>query len=121
MQLHELACSSLSLHAVTQACMQFLSSSEQLTRISQCLLYLYIFVKRLDPKIIKSWLEPSWQNHYRDNGIIIIIILIIMEVFSKSRFLARGVGLGENNVGRNGGENRSGSGYGLGHCTGQPE
>ena len=33
MQLHKLACSSLSLHAV-------LSSSEQLTRISQCLFYL---------------------------------------------------------------------------------
>ena len=36
MQLHELACSSLSLHEVTQACTQFLSLSEQLTRISQC-------------------------------------------------------------------------------------
>ena len=57
MQLHELACSSLSLYAfpwtfmifneltrssrslpaVSWACMQFLSLSEQLTRISQCL------------------------------------------------------------------------------------
>ena len=41
MQLHELACSSLSLHAVIQPSIQFLSSSEQLTRISQCLLVLY--------------------------------------------------------------------------------
>ena len=37
MHLHELACSSMTLHSVTQACMQFLSLSEQLTRISQCL------------------------------------------------------------------------------------
>ena len=37
MQFPELACSYTSLHAVTQACMQFLFSSEQLTRISQCL------------------------------------------------------------------------------------
>ena len=41
MQLHKLACSSMSLHAVQWACMQFLSSSEQLTRISQCLFYRY--------------------------------------------------------------------------------
>ena len=37
MQIYELACNYISLHAVTLACMQFLSSSEQLTRISQCL------------------------------------------------------------------------------------
>ena len=34
MQFPELACSSLSLHEVSLACMQFLSLSEQLTRIS---------------------------------------------------------------------------------------
>ena len=38
MQLHKPSCSSMSLHAVQWACMQFLSLSEQLTRISQCLL-----------------------------------------------------------------------------------
>ena len=37
-QLHKLTCSYMSLHAVPSACMQFLFSSEQLTRISQCLL-----------------------------------------------------------------------------------
>ena len=40
MQVHELACNYISLHAVAQVCMQFLSLSEQLTRISQCLFYL---------------------------------------------------------------------------------
>ena len=49
MQVHELACSYISLHAVIRACMQFLSLSEQLTRISQCLfsidiLYFNIFL-----------------------------------------------------------------------------
>ena len=38
MQLHKLARSYMSLHAVPWAWMQFISSSEQLTRISQCLL-----------------------------------------------------------------------------------
>ena len=38
MQLHEFACGYMSLHDVPSACMQFLSLSEQLTRISQCLL-----------------------------------------------------------------------------------
>ena len=36
-ELHKLSCSYLSLHAVSWAYMQFLSSSEQLTRILQCL------------------------------------------------------------------------------------
>ena len=40
MQIHELACSSMCLHAVQWACMKFLSLSEQLTRISQCLFWL---------------------------------------------------------------------------------
>ena len=39
MKFHELACSFMSLHPVSLACMQFLSLSEQLTRISQCLLF----------------------------------------------------------------------------------
>ena len=34
----------MSLHAVPRACMQFLSLSEQLTRISQCLLCAHIIV-----------------------------------------------------------------------------
>ena len=38
MQFPELSAGSMSLHAVSSACMQFLSLSEQLTRISQCLL-----------------------------------------------------------------------------------
>ena len=88
MQLHELACSSLSLHAVpwtfmmfneltwssrslhavSWACMQLLSLSEQLTRISQCLLkYILVSVqiKHLftrtgnSPKpLLKIWLFP---------------------------------------------------------------
>ena len=51
MELHKLACSSLSLHAVPWACMQFLSSSEQLTRISQCLFYLDFGLKNHLPPI----------------------------------------------------------------------
>ena len=45
MQLHKPSCSSMSLHAVQWACMQFLSLSEQLTRISQCLLFYKIQIK----------------------------------------------------------------------------
>ena len=41
MQLQELSCSSMSLHAVQRACVQFLSLSEQITRISQCLFTRY--------------------------------------------------------------------------------
>ena len=37
MQFYELACSFMSLHAISWACMQFHSLSEQLKRISQCL------------------------------------------------------------------------------------
>ena len=44
MQLHKLTWSSMSLHAVSWACMQFLSSSEQLTRISQCLFFHHFIV-----------------------------------------------------------------------------
>ena len=94
MQIHELACSSLSLHAVpwtfmkfneltwsamslrvvSWACMQFLFSSEQLTRISQCLLLLnrspFIFgLERLPPIWCTSgpwawhpW-PPSWLHY----------------------------------------------------------
>ena len=40
MQFHKHACSFMSLHAVLWPCMQLPSSSEQLTRISQCLLIL---------------------------------------------------------------------------------
>ena len=53
MQLHKLACSSLSLLAVSWGCMQFLSLSEQLTRISQCL-----FLKYSQCYHKASW---SWQ------------------------------------------------------------
>ena len=47
MQFHELACSFMSLHAVSWACMQFLSLSEQFTRISQCLFLLKAFLKKI--------------------------------------------------------------------------
>ena len=40
MQFPELSGSSMSLHAVSWACMQFLSLSEQLTKISQCLFFI---------------------------------------------------------------------------------
>ena len=43
----------MSLHALTWACMQFLSSSEQLTRISQCLFNLYC----------PSWYERPHHKH----------------------------------------------------------
>ncbi len=55
MQLQELACSSLSLHRVTRACVQFLSLSEQLTRISQCLF--------IDKLTYPATLPSGWVAH----------------------------------------------------------
>ena len=54
---HELACSFMSLHVVSWACMQFLSLSEQLTRILQCLLMLLVYSWIL-LKCFWSW---SWS------------------------------------------------------------
>ena len=51
-KLHELTCSFMILHAVTWACMQFLSLCEQLTRISQCLLL------SLELSLLSSLLSP---------------------------------------------------------------
>ena len=47
MKFHELTQSFMSLHAVSWACMQFLSLSEQFTRISQCLFLLKAFLKKI--------------------------------------------------------------------------
>ena len=57
MQLHKLACSYI------KACMQFLSSSEQLTRISQCLLRKVLCGVSLERlKVYSEWLnlEMCW-------------------------------------------------------------
>ena len=56
MQLHKLACSYMSLHAhaVPSACMQFLFSSEQLTRISQCLLHIYFSKFESAPRVVDN-------------------------------------------------------------------
>ena len=45
MKFHEPTWSFKSLYAVSWACMQFLSLSEQLTRISQCLFFFYVGLK----------------------------------------------------------------------------
>ena len=59
MQLHKLACSYISLHVVPWGCMQSLSSSEQFTRISQCLLFLCIFCS------VRNWISAV-QLHVLD-------------------------------------------------------
>ena len=60
MQFPELSWSSMSLHAVSWACMQFLSSSEQLTRISQCLLCIMMKCKWTKYKTQKY----LWSHHF---------------------------------------------------------
>ena len=59
MKFHELACSFMSLHAVSWACMQFISLSEQLTRISQCLFWDTLYVNNIEGKY------QCWQYQHQ--------------------------------------------------------
>ena len=67
-QFYELSCSFISLQEISWACMHFLSLSEQLTRISMCLLVLvlchmyhcsYLWRPSIIPSIVKSTCSQS--------------------------------------------------------------
>ena len=74
MQFPELTWSFMSLHAVSRACMQFLSLSEQLTRISQCLFIL-----------IEFWQDQEEFRHEPelDNNMTIRIIIRLRIIFGQ--------------------------------------
>ena len=56
----------MTLHAVTRACMQFLSLSEQLTRISQCLLKQNILISNLIEEELLAMVREVSQDKLYD-------------------------------------------------------
>ena len=80
---NELTWSSMSLHAVSWACKQFLSLSEQLTRISQCLL-----VFTTNPLSTRQKLF-SWLQSQMDSGRVSMIQVWPGKIGPRSRLTSR--------------------------------